>query len=140
MTIGSGSRKRTLHVEGERWEEVRDVATALAHELEGKEAARSPWATGSFYLLAVLLLIALLLVVGKTLSVWVLPVIIVGGLLLVTVIGALQLRHDAKLGEKNFIVLMGLVFKQLPLIGKFSGKPVEEKGDIEKPPAAPAAG
>jgi hypothetical protein len=68
MTIGSGGRKRTLHVEGERWEEVRDVATLLAHELECKVAARSPWATGSFYLLAVVLLIAPLFVVGKTLS------------------------------------------------------------------------
>jgi hypothetical protein len=118
MTIGVGQNKRTLHVEGQRWEEVRDVAAALAKRLDGQSEKRSPWATGSFYLFSLMSLIALLLVVAKVLSVWILPVIIAGGLILVTVVGALQLRHDSNLSQQNFLKLMTLAFRQLPLLGK----------------------
>jgi hypothetical protein len=74
---------------------------------------------------------AMLLVVGKVLSVWVLPVVIVGGLLLVTVVGAFQLRHDAKLSEKGFVSLMALTLKQLPLFSKLTaGGP---RAEAERP-------
>ena len=80
--------------------------------------ARSSWVSGSFYLSAIVILIALFLVVAKTVNFVVLPIVIIGGLLAVSLLGALQLRMDANLSEKNFIELMAFTLKQLPLICK----------------------
>ena len=54
------------------------------------------------------------------LSPWVLPVVTLGGLLLTTVIGALQLRHDERLKEEAFLKLMGMAFRQIPFLGRLA--------------------
>ncbi len=67
--------------------------------------------------MAPLSILARLLVAGKIINVIVLPLVIIGGLVAIGVIGALQLRNDSKLGEKNFLELMELSYRQLPFIG-----------------------
>ncbi len=77
----------------------------------------NPWISGSFYLVALLIIMAFLLVVGRVVSVVVIPFVIIGGVVAVAIVGALQLRNDSRLSQKNFIELMALSFRQLPFIG-----------------------
>lgn len=79
----------------------------------------NPWISGSFYLFSAVIMLSILATIGKLLNYWILPILILGGLLLITVIGAYQLRNDSKLEEKNFLSLMKLAFQQIPLLGKF---------------------
>jgi hypothetical protein len=85
---------------------------------QGQPAASGPWSSGSFYLVASVVLIGALVAVGVLLNSWVLPVIIVGALLLLMVLGALQLKQDARLSEEGLLKLMALTLRQLPLLGK----------------------
>jgi len=70
-----------------------------------------------------------LLVAGRVLSVWALPVMIAGSVLLVAVVGALQMRQDERLSERGFLRLMGDVLRRLPRIlagGKDAPRPKDE--------------
>lgn len=78
----------------------------------------SPWASGSFYLIVFIVVIAALSVVGRILPAIALPVVIIGGIIALSIIGAFQMRQDNKLSEKNFLELMALSFKYLPWIQK----------------------
>jgi hypothetical protein len=82
----------------------------------------NPWISGSFYLFCFVLIMLTLCVIAKWLYVWVIPFFVVAGLLLVTIIGALQLRNDDKIGEKDFLSLMKLAFQKLPLLEKLFQK------------------
>ena len=86
----------------------------------------NPWISGLFYLFATVIIMAGLATIAKVLSVWILPLLILGGLLLLTVIGAFQLRNDNQIEEKNFLALMKLAFKQIPLLGKLLPKKESE--------------
>jgi len=79
---------------------------------------RNPWVSGSFYLAAMVIVVTLFLVAAKTVHFVVLPIVIIGALLIVSIIGAFQLRQDESLSEKNFLTLMFLTFKQFPFICK----------------------
>lgn len=97
-------------------------------ERKNYPSLKSPWVSGSFYLLAAVVLIALLAAVAKAVSYWVLPIIIIGGLLLIIVVSALQLRQDERLSEENFITLIKLSLQQMPLLGKaIKVAPVDER-------------
>jgi hypothetical protein len=65
--------------------------------------------------LAVVLVFA---AIARVVSVWVLPPVIIGGILTVAVVGALQLRNDSALSERNFLALMIEALKRLPLLSK----------------------
>lgn len=107
---------------------AQSTAVTTAHQTIGppvinksdRQAAQiirnSAWISGSFYLLALVILLIIFLVIGHELSIWFLPVIIIGAALLLCLIGALQLRNDDKLSEENFLKLMLMVFRELPLI------------------------
>lgn len=119
--IRIANAEHVLKVEGSNADEVKHVLESLMEKLGQQTAsniARSSWVSGSFYLSAIVILIALFLVVAKTVNFVVLPIVIIGGLLAVSLLGALQLRMDANLSEKNFIELMAFTLKQLPLICK----------------------
>ena len=74
-----------------------------------------------------ILVITLLLVVASVLPFWALPLIIVGAVLLVAVVGALQLRHDDRLGDQAFVKLMGQTLRLLPVVWSCDGPlPPEE--------------
>lgn len=72
--------------------------------------------SGTFYLTVVVVSVALLMVVGRVLTVWVLPFVIIGSILLVILVGAFQLRQDERLREVTFLRLMTAVLKRLPLL------------------------
>lgn len=110
-------------VEGTTASEVKDVTLALLSATKGQSDAvngggpRSlPWLSGSFYLFALALLTILALVIAKSVDWKALPAVLIFGLLAVSVIGALQLRHDGILSEKGFLKLMAESFKRLPLL------------------------
>lgn len=107
---------RTVVVYGDYYENPRREVKSVNKET----SIRSPWISGGFYLLSAAVLIALLAAVAKAVSFWVLPVVIVGGLILLSVIGALQLRTDEKLSEKGFLHLMRMSFRQIPVLGKLA--------------------
>ncbi len=84
----------------------------------GRAAGRNPWISGSFYLFTSVIIIALLTIVGKMVSPWALAPILIGGTLLVTIVGALQLRNDDSLKDESFVALMVETLKRLPLLKK----------------------
>jgi Leucine-rich repeat (LRR) protein/GTPase SAR1 family protein len=83
---------------------------------------KSAWANGSFYLFVFVVVVAGIGFLGKQLSFPVFCVVVIGGILFVPIIGALQLRQDDRLQEENFLELMKLTIGQLPLIGNILGK------------------
>jgi internalin A len=100
---------------------------AVSHEI------RSPWASGSFYLLAAVLLLVLIGAGAKLLNWWLVPMVIIGGLVTVTVIGALQLKQDSRLTDSSFLKLMALTFRQLPLLKQAgSSKQTDVSTDKDK--------
>jgi hypothetical protein len=114
-----GRRDTKIRVEGQDSREVQDVARHLAEdEVTRREAARlrSPWFSGLFYLATVVVITAVLLAAGRVLALWALPVVIVGVTLLVSTVGALQLRQDDHLSGRAFVRLMGDVLRRLPLL------------------------
>lgn len=113
-----------VSVSGKDAQEVLLVADALADSMAGHatNGRKNPWISGSFYLSAVLVLLVVLFVVVNTVHLVVLPVVIAGALILVSAVGAFTLRQDAALSEKNFIKLMGLTFRQLPLLNMLGKK------------------
>jgi hypothetical protein len=115
-----------IDVHGTNAAEVESVARALIADATARQQVthlRSPWFSGLFYLIAAAAMLALLLVAGSVLPPWTLPLVIVGALLLLTAIGALQLRHDDRLAEKGFLTLMRLVLERLPLLFEKSRTP-----------------
>lgn len=92
------------------------LKTAVAKEL------RSPWASGLFYLVAALLVLAALAAITNVISPWLLPLIVIGGVIFLSVIGLLQLRQDDRLSEKGFGELMRVAIGSLPLLLKRRGE------------------
>jgi Flp pilus assembly protein TadB len=91
---------------------------------------RTPWAAGSFYLVVLVVTVLLLLLAGRALPLWALPIIAVAAVLIVLIIGALQLRHDERLSERNFLKLMAAVSARLPALLR-SGRPgADSRSDI----------
>jgi len=110
-----------IHVFGEVASEVENVTKALIKEIEmtkrkNNSQNRNPWISGSFYLAVAIIIGTLILVIAKNVSVIALPIVIIGTLLLVAVVGAFQLRQDSSLSQKNFLSLMLMTFRQIPFI------------------------
>lgn len=114
----------TLKVEGSNASEVLQVANKLSEKvvMTKKQKKNNPWISGSFYLAGAIIIGVLFLVMARTVDIIVLPLVIIGTLLLVSIIGAFQLRQDESLSQKNFLSLMLLVFRQIPFI-----KPKDDK-------------
>jgi GTPase SAR1 family protein len=96
--------------------------------MEKRESSARPvvsaWANGSFYLFVVVIVFATLCVVANTISLAALAAILIAGIVVVPMVGALQLRQDDRLSERPFMELMKLSFQQLPLIRR-AGKPAK---------------
>ncbi|MEV4050770.1 hypothetical protein AB0J55_06240 [Amycolatopsis sp. NPDC049688] len=108
-------RGRVRRIMGDRTEDVIDAwKVVMASQQDQPVKQRSPWVSGSFYLTVFLAVVAILLVAARVLSIWVVPIIVVGGLLGVSVVGALQLRHDDRLSERGFLKLMMVAVGRLP--------------------------
>jgi hypothetical protein len=89
---------------------------SMGREKEKSRRPPSPWQSGSFYLVSLVLLILLAAGTSKWLGWWALPLVIIGATVGVTTVGALQLRQDQRLSEHSFLKLMALAFRQLPLL------------------------
>lgn len=87
--------------------------------LPKKTKAKSSWANGLFYLFVFVVVIAALNFVAGNVPPATLALIILGGMLFIPMIGALQLRQDDQLSEKSFLELMKMVVEQLPLLKTF---------------------
>ena len=81
-----------------------------------KKKEKNAWVNGSFYLVVVILIMTLFCVISNKVEWYALPIVIIGGLLTFTTIGAFQLRNDDGLTETNFLKLMIETFKRLPLL------------------------
>jgi len=98
----AANAEHVLKIEGSNADEVKHVSESLMEKLGQQTAsniARSPWVSGSFYLAAIVTLIALFLVVAKTVNFVVLPIVIKG----------------IPLGCFNSFPLCRLLFKNTPL-------------------------
>ena len=78
----------------------------------------NPWLSGSFYLFLVVIVIATLGVLAQSVHWALLPIIIIGGILLIGLIGIFQLKNDDKITDKSFVSLVKETYKRLPLISK----------------------
>ena len=102
--------------------EEKKVQQNVAEYSSEQSSKRSPWLSGSFYLAAFVIVVILLIIVFDRVGLIGLPFVIIGALLLVSVLGALQLRQDKSLSEESFLKLMLAVYKQLPLLLRQNGK------------------
>jgi len=98
-------------------DEIEEYGTGnpLGLHVEPPKPPKTPWASGSFYLVATILVIIVISVVSY-LSPIMLPIVIIGSILVVLVMAASQLRYDDKLKEGNFLSFILEIFKHLPLL------------------------
>lgn len=88
----------------------------------------NPWISGSFYLTLAAIVITGLAVVSNTVNWILLPIIIIGGILVIGLVGILQLRNDDKIEDKSFVKLISETYKRLPLLNQDNEKTnVKEK-------------
>jgi Flp pilus assembly protein TadB len=76
----------------------------------------NPWTAGSFYLVTAVIIMAALGALAKFIPWYALPFIILGGVLVLSIVVASQLRNDERLSDKSFTTLMVESLKYLPLI------------------------
>jgi hypothetical protein len=82
----------------------------------------NPWISGLFYLAVVIIVITGLSVLSNSVHWTLLPIIIIGGILLIGLVGTLQLKNDDKITDKSFVSLITETFNRLPLIGQRKAK------------------
>jgi len=118
-------RGRVREISGSNVEDVLRVHHKVA---TSAQRPLSPWASGSFYLVALVIITIIFLAVGRLVSVWLIPVVLVAGLLGFTVVGAFQLRQDDRLSERNFVSLMRLALSTTPALLKHPIQTMEKSG------------
>jgi hypothetical protein len=100
----------------------------LSARASGTPPINSPWITGSFYLIAVCVVMAFLGVLSNKVPALALPLVLIAGPLIVIVVGILQLRNDERLKDSTFKELLLAVIKSLPLL-RGRGKARHEEDD-----------
>lgn len=118
-------RGRVREITGTNVDDVLKAHQEVRGHLEGRR--QGPWLSGSFYLAALIIMTGATVAASRLAPPWTLPLVIVGSLLGVGTVGALQLRHDDRLSERRFVDLIKLTFLNLPALLRRS------------PPAAPPA-
>lgn len=93
-----------------------NISVRLTDYIGKQKMKNNPWIAGLFYLLAIVVILATLAVISNYISWMAMPIIIIGGILILGIVGALQLRNDDMLKEENFIQLMVETYKRLPLL------------------------
>jgi len=123
-SMGNDSLENKTAALGQLRERLRDQALAQ-DEKESQVQPRkpnNPWVSGSFYLFVVVVTGSGLLAAAKILPLIALPIIVVGAVVALAIVGALQLRNDDRLKEEPFLKLMALSFKYLPLLKRRDSK------------------
>ena len=119
--ISSDGHKVTITVQGVNATQVQEVSLALIEKTKQPEKSPNPWVVGSFYLIVFVVVVAALAVIGHVIPLVILPTILIGSIIALSVIGALQMRQMDKLSEENFLKLMALSFKNLPWLVRKNG-------------------
>ena len=92
--------------------------------------------SGSFYLVSFVVAIATILIALVVLNEYgiswttgaIIPLIVIGGLLSIGIVGANQLKNDERLSDENHVKLMIESYKRLPLLrGKGESNNLLEK-------------
>jgi GTPase SAR1 family protein len=94
------------------------------HRPPDAPAKNNPWASGSFYVFTFVVVVATILIAIVVLNTYgvswtagaVIPVVLIGGLLGIGVIGANQLKNDERLSDESYVKLMIESYKRLPLL------------------------
>src|SRR5262249_8492733 len=118
------------------------MAKERTPKLQRPTAAKknNPWLSGSFYLFSYVIVIATIVTaiimlskygVSRT-TVAVLPVVLIGGLLGIGLIGANQLKNDERLKDESYVKLMIETYKRLPLLRGKGGSNKLLEGAEEK--------
>ena len=113
--------RTTITVTGSSAADVESVARSLMAQARNPPANRAKWdvwISGGFYLAVLVTAGVLILVVTKSVPFIVLPIVVVGALLSLCIVGAFQLRQDKALSEKNFLSLMGTVLTRFRVFGR----------------------
>jgi predicted RNA-binding protein YlqC (UPF0109 family) len=76
----------------------------------------NPWISGSFYLVVAVIAISGLAVISNMVHWTLFPLIIFGGIIIISLVGILQLRNDNLLKDESFVKLLIETFKRLPII------------------------
>ncbi|MBB6002849.1 hypothetical protein [Arcicella rosea] len=106
----------------EAFKELNETNKIIVENNSTMEKKNNPWISGSFYLLAFLVIIFSLLSVTKLISPWFLAIIIIGSIILFVIVSSFQLKNDKQLADKAFIELIKLSLKQIPFIRSNSEK------------------
>jgi hypothetical protein len=77
---------------------------------------RNPWTSGSFFLVALVVIAIAFAIISAYVPWYAFPIVLIGAILAVGIVGALQLRNDEGLAETNFMSLMIETYKRLPLL------------------------
>lgn len=117
-----------ISVHGVNAGEVEAVAQALFAKAPATRASRKqfPLVAAAFFLILFIVVFGAILTAARLVPVYVFPLALIAGILMFSVVGAFILREDASLSEKNFLVLMRLSFKCVPLL-RHRGKQRGEK-------------
>lgn len=102
--------------------EITNLVTSTHETQSSSMNNNNPWISGSFYLFLGIIVISGLAVISNLIPWSTLPLIIIGGILIIGIIGALQLRNDDKLKEEGFLKLMIETYKRLPLLKSSKNK------------------
>lgn len=123
-SMGNVSLENKTVTLGDLRERLRDQALAQdEREIQMQpRKPNNPWVSGSFYLFVIVVAGSGLLAAAKILPLVALPIIVVGAVLALAIVGALQLRNDDRLKEESFLKLMALSFKYLPLLRRRDSK------------------
>jgi hypothetical protein len=78
----------------------------------------NPWLSGSFYLIASIIVISILGVLSNTVAWYLLPIVLIAGILIVGLVGILQLRNDDRISDKSFTSLIKETYRRLPLLNQ----------------------
>jgi len=78
----------------------------------------NPWISGSFYLVLAITIISGLGVLSNVVNWYLLPIILIGGILIIVIVGILQLRNDDRLSDRSFVTLIKETFKRIPLLNQ----------------------
>ncbi|MDJ0533279.1 MAG: hypothetical protein QNJ70_12410 [Xenococcaceae cyanobacterium MO_207.B15] len=123
--IFSSSRgiNKIINVLGDYVEQYQDRRPHQGRKMTKKQKNKNnAWINGSFYLVVFVVVMTTFAVIGKSVPAVILPLVIIGSLLAIGIIGAYQLRHDDSLSQKNFLTLILETYKRLPLLRRNNQK------------------
>ncbi|HTG33800.1 MAG TPA: response regulator [Thermoanaerobaculia bacterium] len=129
-SIPADERKQTAFFESLRRAFKGAHASYEKQPAQRARRASMLWQSGAFFLFVFVVVIAGMFFLSYYVSPWLLPVVLLGGILFYAVVGAfiLRIQGDGSLSEKNFISLIKDALRYLPQL-KLPTKDKFEKSD-----------